>query len=120
MRSVAATAIALGLALAVIGFLPGERAGDRSDRAGGVPLLLFVSLAISPAILVYAEPRLRTGWRWMMWGLGLAAPAAGLITFGFEAHLASKEAVILWPRRAVELGTGTMLVIVLLVLPIVL
>lgn len=118
LRSVAATAIVLGIVLAVIGFLPGESRDGIRRASGGAPLVLFVSLAISPALFAYADPRLRTGWRWMMWGLGLAAPAGALFIFALSDY--GRHVVKLWPRHVVEIGIGTMLVLILIVLPIIL
>ena len=121
LRSIAVVAFAIAVPLAVIGFLPGETIdrGDITVSAGGLGLLIFLSVAVSPGLVAYADPRLRTGWRWMMWGLGLGGPAGAILLFDRDIGMHTRLAT-LWPRHVVDFGVGMLFAMILLVLPIVL
>lgn len=122
LRSIAAVAFLLALGLAVIGFFPGKRcdAHGHAALAGGLPLLVLLAVAIGPGFHVYANPTRTHGWRWTIYGLGLVLPGAALWSLTRGSGLYADAHVILWPQRVVELGVGTLLALLLLVLPAVL
>ncbi len=122
LRSIAAVTFGLGLTIAVIGFLPGQSLdyGMRVNSAGGMPLVVLLAVMISPGLPAYAAPNRAHGWRWSLLALGLGVPGSALLTFSLGLESMSHEPVTLWPRRVVELGLGTILVLLLVVMPLVL
>ncbi len=141
--------VALGVATAACGFLPGARVYEDSRNclgnaigslfteahstgctssydqlvathmAGGLWLLLYLLLALAPAILVYADPRSRRAWQWMSWSILTLIPA-GVMYVQLEfprsmfAHTETLHATHL-----VELGICVLQLLLMLVLPLI-
>jgi len=139
---------ALGLVTSIFGFFPGTRVLDDSNNcfgtaigalfteahshgcqpsydrvattrmAGGLPVLLYVVLALAPAILVRADPRPRRVWQWTLWSFAAVIPA-GLMFFVLEFHLdLFARTVTLWPTRVVEAGIIALQLLLIVGLPV--
>jgi hypothetical protein len=119
LRSIAAVTFLLAGGLAAVGFLPGETIRTHTMPAGGLPLVILLAVAIAPGLPVYVHPTRARGWRWTFYGLGLALPGAVTLSLAFDPGTWERVAIA-WPRRVVELGVGTLLAMLLVVLPTIL
>lgn len=120
LRSIAAVTFLLALGLTVLGFFPGKRYGAHTAAAGGLPLLVLLAIAVGPGLHVYTHPTRTRGWRWTLYVLCLVLPGAVLWSFARDTAPYADSRVTLWPQHVVDLGVGTLLALLLLVLPAVL
>jgi hypothetical protein len=101
-------AIALvAVALAICAFLPGTEThfpdGTEIRSAGGGFIAAPLLAIAAPGLMIWRRPR---PWPWLLWAwTAIAAVASGVaLAFMTDVHPRIAD-VVLWPARAIELGT---------------
>jgi len=113
LRRVTEVAFALGIAICVLGFLPGYITYDaRVHDSGGLWLLGAMVVLLAPGVLLRVDPRRRFAWIWTMWAL----PALLLTWVGIDC---GGEVCELWPHRLIETGLGMLAVLLAIALPVI-
>jgi hypothetical protein len=140
LRSFAAFVVAIGVAVAVLGVLPGEREyveeltcmkGPSNciphdvlvdkQRAGGLALWIPLALALAPAYAIARRPERRAAWTWFGWAATCAAIGGVLAVRELIAERYTYNHIEqLWPRHGVAMGMTALAAMFLVVLPAIL